>query len=109
MNVQYVIMRTNAATGGQPADGEGKGSAVYVLEVNPRASRTIPFISKVTGVPMVRLAIQVMLGNTLPDLGYEPGLWLKRNLVAVKAPVFSMSKLIGVDTHLGPALKSTGE
>jgi carbamoyl-phosphate synthase large subunit len=98
MNVQYVIMR--------PDDGE---STVYVLEVNPRASRTIPFISKVTGVPMVRLAIQVMLDKTLGDLGYEPGLWPKQKLVAVKAPVFSMSKLIGVDTHLGPEMKSTGE
>ncbi len=110
MNVQYVIMRPNASTAGQPASGgEGKGSTVYVLEVNPRASRTIPFISKVTGVPMVRLAIQVMLGKTLRDLGYEPGLWPKRKLVAIKAPVFSMSKLIGVDTYLGPEMKSTGE
>ncbi len=109
MNVQYVIMRNNATTAGQPAEREGKGSTVYVLEVNPRASRTIPFISKVTGVPMVRLAIQVMLGKTLRDLGYQPGLWPKQKLVAVKAPVFSMSKLIGVDTYLGPEMKSTGE
>jgi carbamoyl-phosphate synthase large subunit len=110
MNVQYVIMRTSADTDGQPASGgEGAGSTVYVLEVNPRASRTIPFISKVTGVPMVRLAIQVMLGKTLGELGYEPGLWPRRKLVAVKAPVFSMSKLIGVDTYLGPEMKSTGE
>jgi carbamoyl-phosphate synthase large subunit len=109
MNVQYVIMRTNAATGGQPEEREGRASTVYVLEVNPRASRTIPFISKVTGVPMVRLAIQVMLGKTLRELGYEPGLWPRRKLVAVKAPVFSMSKLIGVDTYLGPEMKSTGE
>jgi len=109
MNVQYVIMRSNRATAGQPAEREGKGSSVYVLEVNPRASRTIPFISKVTGVPMVRLAIQVMLGKTLRELDYEPGLWPKRKLVAVKAPVFSMSKLIGVDTYLGPEMKSTGE
>jgi carbamoyl-phosphate synthase large subunit len=110
MNVQCVIMRPNgAAGGGRPAEGEGKGSSVYVLEVNPRASRTIPFISKVTGVPMVRLAIQVMLGRKLRELGYEPGLRPKRKLVAVKAPVFSMSKLIGVDTYLGPEMKSTGE
>jgi len=99
MNVQYVIMR----------EPDGGGSTVYVLEVNPRASRTIPFISKVTGVPMVRLAVQVMLGRTLRDLGYQPGLWPKRRLVAVKAPVFSMSKLVGVDTYLGPEMKSTGE
>ena len=98
MNVQYVIMRP-----------EGEESQVYVLEVNPRASRTVPFISKVTGVPMVQLAIQVMLGNTLRQLGYEPGLWPATDLVAVKAPVFSMSKLIGVDTYLGPEMKSTGE
>jgi carbamoyl-phosphate synthase large subunit len=82
---------------------------VYVLEVNPRASRTVPFISKVTGVPMVQWAVQVMLGKTLRDLGVEPGLWPVTNLIAVKAPVFSMSKLIGVDTYLGPEMKSTGE
>jgi len=97
MNVQYVIMRN------------GEDSSVYVLEVNPRASRTIPFISKVTGVPMVQLAVQVMLGKTLRELGYPPGLWPRQRLVAVKAPVFSMSKLIGVDTYLGPEMKSTGE
>jgi len=100
MNVQYVIMR--------PESGEGDGD-VFVIEVNPRASRTVPFISKVTGVPMVRLAVQVMLGKTLRELGYEPGLWPAQDLVAVKAPVFSMSKLIGVDTYLGPEMKSTGE
>ncbi len=98
MNIQYVIMR--------PDEGE---SNVYVLEVNPRASRTVPFISKVTGVPMVQLSVQVMLGKTLRELGYEPGIWPEQELVAVKAPVFSMSKLIGVDTHLGPEMKSTGE
>ncbi len=98
MNIQYVIMR--------PKEGE---SRVYVIEVNPRASRTVPFISKVTGVPMVQLAVQVMLGKTLRELGYESGVWPEQKLVAVKAPVFSMSKLIGVDTHLGPEMKSTGE
>ncbi|HET9477082.1 MAG TPA: carbamoyl-phosphate synthase large subunit, partial [Dehalococcoidia bacterium] len=103
MNVQYVIMRPEGWSDGGPQ------SEVYVLEVNPRASRTVPFISKVTGVPMVRLAVQVMLGKTLRELGYEPGLWPDQDLVAVKAPVFSMSKLIGVDTHLGPEMKSTGE
>ncbi len=99
MNVQYVIMRGP----GKP-DGD-----VFVLEVNPRGSRTVPFISKVTGVPMVQLAVQVMLGKTLRELGYKPGLWPAQDLVAIKAPVFSMSKLIGVDTHLGPEMKSTGE
>jgi carbamoyl-phosphate synthase large subunit len=99
MNVQYVIM----------PDGPDGGSTVYVLEVNPRASRTIPFISKVTGVPMVRLAIDVMLGKSLFELGYWPGLWPAQKLVAIKAPVFSMAKLIGVDTYLGPEMKSTGE
>ncbi|MFH1484179.1 MAG: carbamoyl-phosphate synthase large subunit [Chloroflexota bacterium] len=98
MNVQFDIMR----------DGDG-GSTVYVLEVNPRASRTIPFISKVTEVPMVRLAVQVMLGRSLRELGYPSGLWKKQKLVGVKAPVFSMSKLAGVDTYLGPEMKSTGE
>jgi carbamoyl-phosphate synthase large subunit len=98
MNIQYVIMR-----------GDGGESSVFVLEVNPRASRTVPFISKVTGVPMVQLAVQVMLGKTLRELGYEPGVWPEQKLVAIKAPVFSMSKLIGVDTHLGPEMKSTGE
>ncbi|HEY7466577.1 MAG TPA: carbamoyl-phosphate synthase large subunit, partial [Dehalococcoidia bacterium] len=97
MNIQYVIMNT---------DGE---SEVYVLEVNPRASRTVPFISKVTGVPMVRLAVNCALGRPLREQGYAGGLWPSQPLVAVKAPVFSMSKLIGVDTYLGPEMKSTGE
>ncbi len=111
MNLQYVIMRSDKdeRRGQLPSGGDGGSSTVYILELNPRASRTIPFISKVTGVPMVRLAIQVMLGKTLAELGYQPGLWPKRKLVAVKAPVFSMSKLIGVDTYLGPEMKSTGE
>jgi carbamoyl-phosphate synthase large subunit len=108
MNIQFVVMG-----GGHyrsPASpGEDHPADVYVLEVNPRASRTIPFISKVTGVPMVRLATKVMLGHTLKELGYETGLWPRQKLVAVKAPVFSMSKLAGVDTHLGPEMKSTGE
>ncbi|MGH2926839.1 MAG: carbamoyl-phosphate synthase large subunit, partial [Solirubrobacteraceae bacterium] len=93
VNVQYVVHR-------------GK---VYVLEVNPRASRTVPMLSKVTGVPMVRLATQVMLGRTLPELGYATGLVPERPLVAVKAPVFSMNKLPSVDSYLGPEMKSTGE
>jgi carbamoyl-phosphate synthase large subunit len=98
MNVQYVIMNEN-----------GGDSRVYVLEVNPRASRTVPFLSKVTGVPMVHLAVNCSLGRTLKDQGYPGGLWPRQPLVAVKAPVFSMGKLIGVDTYLGPEMKSTGE
>ncbi|MBM4463633.1 MAG: carbamoyl-phosphate synthase large subunit [Chloroflexi bacterium] len=97
MNVQFVIMRNRGY------------SSVYVLEVNPRASRTIPFISKVTGVPMVRVATKIMLGISLREQGYETGLCKKQKLVAIKAPVFSMSKLAGVDTYLGPEMKSTGE
>ncbi|MBE0415930.1 MAG: carbamoyl-phosphate synthase large subunit, partial [Dehalococcoidia bacterium] len=98
MNIQYVIM----------PNGDGS-SSVYVLETNPRASRTVPFISKVTGVPMVRVAIKVMLGQSLKEQGYEGGLRKSQNLLAIKAPVFSMSKLSGVDTYLGPEMKSTGE
>jgi carbamoyl-phosphate synthase large subunit len=86
-----------------------QGGTVFVLEVNPRASRTVPFLTKVTGVPLVRLAVEVALGKTLRELGYEAGLWPAGDLVAVKAPVFSMAKLLDVDTHLGPEMKSTGE
>jgi carbamoyl-phosphate synthase large subunit len=81
----------------------------HVLEVNPRASRTVPFLSKVTGVPMVELATRVMRGTTLAELGWTTGLLPPRPLVAVKAPVFSTVKLIDVDTALGPEMKSTGE
>lgn len=99
MNVQFIIMPgTN-----------GESSTVYVLEVNSRASRTVPFISKVTGVPMVNVATQVMLGQSLKKQGYFTGLWPRQKLIAIKAPVFSMSKLTGVDTYLGPEMKSTGE
>jgi len=98
-NIQYVVL---------PQDGSGLPQ-VYVLEVNPRASRTVPFISKVTTVPMVQLAVRAMCGESLESQGYEGGLWPERNLVAVKAPVFSMSKLADVDTYLGPEMKSTGE
>ena len=98
-NIQYVVL---------PRDASG-AARVYVLEVNPRASRTVPFISKVTGVPMVQLAVRAMCGESLASQGYEGGLWPERNLVAVKAPVFSMSKLAEVDTYLGPEMKSTGE
>ena len=93
INIQYVIF-------------EGQ---VYVLEVNPRASRTVPYLSKATGIPMVRLATRVMFGDTLRGLGYAPGLAPPRPLYAVKAPVFSIGKLPGVDTYLGPEMKSTGE
>ena len=88
---------------------EERETQVYLLEVNPRASRTAPFISKVTRIPLVRVAIGVMLGKSIREQGFQPGLAPKRNLVAVKAPVFSMSKLAGVDTYLGPEMKSTGE
>jgi carbamoyl-phosphate synthase large subunit len=81
----------------------------HVLEVNPRASRTVPFLSKVTGVPMVELATRVMRGATLEELGWTTGLVPARPLVAVKAPVFSTVKLIDVDAALGPEMKSTGE
>ena len=99
MNVQMVIMH----------DQKTNSSSVYILEVNPRASRTIPFISKVTAIPMVRLATKVMLGISLKEQGYTTGLWKRQKLVGIKAPVFSMSKLAGVDTYLGPEMKSTGE
>jgi carbamoyl-phosphate synthase large subunit len=92
-NIQYVVF-------------EG---AVYVIEVNPRGSRTVPFLAKVTGVPMVDLAVQAGLGKALRDLPFGTGLWPEQPLVAAKAPVFSMSKLTQVDTYLGPEMKSTGE
>jgi carbamoyl-phosphate synthase large subunit len=81
----------------------------YVLEVNPRASRTVPFLSKVTGVPMVMLATQASLGRSLKEFGFDSGLQPSRALYAVKAPVFSMAKLPAVDAVLGPEMKSTGE
>jgi carbamoyl-phosphate synthase large subunit len=102
MNAQFVVTEPN----GEP------GSNVYVLEVNPRASRTVPFLSKVTGVPMVDLATQISLGQTLAQHGYSGlpnGLWPERPLFAVKGPVFSMSKIVGAETALGPEMKSTGE
>jgi len=97
INVQMVIVR------------EDSKSSIYVLEVNPRSSRTVPFMSKVTGVPMVKLATKVMAGISLKEQGYHGGLWKKSKLVGIKAPVFSMSKLTGVDNYLGPEMKSTGE
>jgi carbamoyl-phosphate synthase large subunit len=102
MNAQFVLTDS----------GETPGGHVHVIEVNPRASRTVPFLSKVTGVPMVDLATNIMLGKTLAEQGYgglADGLWPAQPLVAVKGPVFSMAKLVGAETALGPEMKSTGE
>lgn len=93
VNVQYVIY-------------EG---GIYVIEVNPRSSRTVPYISKVTGVPMVELATRVMCGEKLRELGYGTGLYPQPPYWAVKVPVFSFEKLTDVDVQLGPEMKSTGE
>lgn len=93
-NIQFVI------------DPSGK---VYVLEVNPRASRTVPILSKITGVPMVAAATRIMMGETLAELGYSAGLHPESPLITVKAPVFSFSKLTTVDIFMGPEMKSTGE
>ncbi|GFN24039.1 carbamoyl-phosphate synthase large subunit [Thermanaeromonas sp. C210] len=93
LNIQFVLHR-----------GE-----LYVLEVNPRSSRTVPYLSKVTGVPMVALAVNIMLGRTLKEQGYRGGLWPTGGYTAVKVPVFSFGKLWQVDTFLGPEMKSTGE
>ena len=110
MNIQYVITSGDNIYRNPYQNVTKTGdSAVYVLEVNPRASRTVPFLSKITGVPMVKLATKIMLGRKLSELGYSGGLWEKQKLVGIKAPVFSMSKLAGVDTYLGPEMKSTGE
>ena len=87
---------------------EFKGE-LYIIEVNPRASRTVPYISKVSGVPIVDLATKCMLGAKLKDLGYGTGIYKTPELIAVKVPVFSMSKLARVDVSLGPEMKSTGE
>ena len=93
VNIQYIVY-----------NGE-----LNVIEVNPRSSRTIPYISKVTGVPMVDLATKAMLGEKLKDMGFGTGLYKKSPYFAVKVPVFSFEKLINVDNHLGPEMKSTGE
>jgi carbamoyl-phosphate synthase large subunit len=93
INIQYII----------------HAGEIYVIEVNPRSSRTIPYISKVTGVPMVDLATRAMLGEKLKDMGYGTGLYKTPPYVAVKVPVFSFEKLIDVDVQLGPEMKSTGE
>ncbi|SHE93409.1 carbamoyl-phosphate synthase large subunit [Thermoanaerobacter uzonensis DSM 18761] len=86
-----------------------KEGTVYVLEVNPRASRTVPIMSKATGVPMVKLAVEVALGKKLKELGYKGGLWPQTPYTVVKAPVFSMEKLTDVEVSLSPEMKSTGE
>lgn len=93
VNIQYVVY-----------NGE-----VYVIEVNPRSSRTVPYISKVTGVPMVDIATKIMLGESLKEQGYTSGLYKEADFIAVKVPVFSFEKLHDVDTALGPEMKSTGE
>ena len=85
------------------------GEDVYVIEVNPRSSRTVPYISKVTGIPIVPLATKVILGHTIRVLGYEPGLQREADYIAIKMPVFSFEKIRGADIALGPEMKSTGE
>ena len=82
---------------------------VFVIEVNPRSSRTVPYISKVTGIPIVELATRVIVGNKIKDLGYTPGLQKKSDHIAIKMPVFSFEKIRGADISLGPEMKSTGE
>ena len=85
------------------------GDEVYVIEVNPRSSRTVPYISKVTGIPIVPLATRVILGHKIRELGYEPGLQPEADYYAIKMPVFSFEKIRGADISLGPEMKSTGE
>ena len=85
------------------------GDDVYVIEVNPRSSRTVPYISKVTGIPIVDLATEVIIGKKIKDLGYEPGLQPKADYFAIKMPVFSFEKIRGAEISLGPEMKSTGE
>ena len=85
------------------------GDEVYVIEVNPRSSRTVPYISKVTGIPIVPLATKVILGHKLKDMGYQPGLQPEAKHIAIKMPVFSFEKIRGADISLGPEMKSTGE
>ncbi len=93
MNIQFVI----------------HDEQVYVIEVNPRASRTVPFLSKVTGIPMAQVATRAILGEDLAEMGYPDGLYPTSENVHIKAPVFSFTKLLKVDTYLGPEMKSTGE
>lgn len=86
-----------------------KDNEVYVIEANPRSSRTVPYISKVTSIPIVPLAVGTFFGKTLPEMGYNYGLQKERDLIAIKMPVFSFEKLYGADVNLGPEMKSTGE
>ncbi|MBI4203350.1 MAG: carbamoyl-phosphate synthase large subunit, partial [Chloroflexi bacterium] len=113
INIQFIIMGSemyrDPATYRQDHPQPSGDSTVYVIEANPRSSRTVPFLSKVTGAPMVRIATKAVMGRSLREQGYEAGLWPVSGVVGVKAPVFSMSKLVGVDTYLGPEMKSTGE
>ena len=85
------------------------GDDIYVIEVNPRSSRTVPYISKVTGIPIVPLATRVICGHTIKELGYTPGLQPEADYIAIKMPVFSFEKIRGADISLGPEMKSTGE
>ena len=98
VNIQYLIYR----------DQKGQKD-LYIIEANPRSSRTVPYISKVSGIPMIDLATRAMLGEKVADMGYGTGLYRKPDYFAVKVPVFSFEKLMDVDTHLGPEMKSTGE
>ena len=114
MNIQFVVAPHQPSNGelkesGQPGVPQPAPRPIYVIEVNPRSSRTVPFISKVTGVPLVAIASKVMLGETIREQNWSSGLVDKSGVFAVKAPVFSMSKLTGADTLLGPEMKSTGE
>ncbi len=93
INIQFIV------------DGED----VYIIEVNPRSSRTVPYISKVTGIPIVPLATRIICGHTIRELGYEPGLQKNGDYIAIKMPVFSFEKIHGADVSLGPEMKSTGE
>ncbi len=93
LNIQFIVM-------------DGK---VYIIEANPRSSRTVPYISKITGIPIVPLAVGAIAGKTLPEMGYSYGLQPEKETVAVKMPVFSFEKITGADVDLGPEMKSTGE
>ena len=93
MNIQFIVLR----------------ETVYIIEVNPRSSRTVPYISKVTGIPAIALATRAMLGEKIKDMGYGTGLYANSGYYAIKIPVFSFEKIIGADTSLGPEMKSTGE
>ena len=93
INIQFIV-----------CDGK-----VYVIEVNPRSSRTVPYISKVTGIPIVKLATKCIIGHTIKEMGYKPGLQANADYIAIKMPVFSFEKIRGAETSLGPEMKSTGE